>query len=456
MDKPRLLIWSDSPTASTGFGIVAKHLCDELYKHFTLGILGINYFGLTQYDRDKYFLYSVDRSDPIGIQRFAYILDDFKPDIVFLFQDVWNIATLERKHGEKLKPLPKVIYFPVDARPFSKAWKSTLLEANEVITYTEWAKNTILENIPEIRTQVPISTLYHGIDTETFRPIPAETIKGLRKSYNWENKFVITNVNRFQPRKHINQTLRIASLFIKGYKRCSCGNLYPRHYGTCDLNGCSSKEVLSISTGHPKAALYLHMNIHEKTMGSLPSDFLTSHALNYGFTKDDISKCLFFNEHKIYSKDELTRDELNQIYNASNVLLSTSLGEGFGLSTGEALATGTPIIVGKHTANFEVVEDKGYLIENSALMNWGGDSGHTRPIMDPEKALLVLDELYTAFQKDNYEKIPNLEYYEYVKKKFGWKDKADKLVYILKEALDEFKLKKLITEEQTEFKKAGK
>lgn len=429
MKKKKLLWWGDSPTVNTGFGIVSRNLLEYLGEFYEIGVMGINEYGLKRYDTSKYFIYPMERTDMFGFNRFKYVIDDFKPDLIILFQDIWNSYSMVSKEKEIFGKIPYVLYFPIDARPFSKVWKEVLLSAAKIITYTQWAKQTVLDTFPDLRN---INCVAHGINTQVFKPLPSPIISFLRESYGWKNKFIISNVNRFQPRKYVNQTLRIASLLIKGYKLCSCGNMYPSHYNTCDLNGCSSASVEREGGGHPEIALYLHMNIKEHMMGQFPSDFLTSHALNNGFTVEDMGRNLFMLGNQVYSKNEISELELNNIYNAANVMLSTSLGEGFGLTTAEALATGTPVIVGKHSANFEVTKNGefGTLVNNEAMINWGGDNGHVRPIMDIKLAYNTILELYKA---NGTEKVPDTRLSAHIADNFNWKKESEKFYNIIKD-----------------------
>lgn len=61
-------------------------------------------------------------------------------------------------------------------------------------------------------------------------------------------------------------------------------------------------------------------------------------------------------------------DELKKFYNACDIFTTPSLCEGFGLSTLEAMACGTPVVVKKGTAVEEFVEDKAYLVDTPEKM----------------------------------------------------------------------------------------
>jgi glycosyltransferase involved in cell wall biosynthesis len=53
---------------------------------------------------------------------------------------------------------------------------------------------------------------------------------------------------------------------------------------------------------------------------------------------------------------------INEIYNATDLLISTTGGEGWGLSTTEAMACKVPVVVPNHTALTEIIsDDRGYL-----------------------------------------------------------------------------------------------
>ena len=58
----------------------------------------------------------------------------------------------------------------------------------------------------------------------------------------------------------------------------------------------------------------------------------------------------------------LSDDELNVLYNAADVLVSTTMAEGFGLTQAEALACEVPVVVTDYSASPEVVGPGGILV----------------------------------------------------------------------------------------------
>ncbi|MCX8057784.1 MAG: glycosyltransferase family 4 protein [Spirochaetes bacterium] len=434
MKKPKLFAWCDF-LVPTGFGVVAKNLLDDMHNYFDVSILGINYKGDTKYDTSKYFVYSVAENDLLGYKRILSIIDKEKPDIIFLFQDIFHINEVI-KYIKKLEFNSKiVIYFPVDGQPFSKLWKPALDLADSIITYSKWAKKIILDAFPGFNKKINI--LYHGVDTNIFYPLNLNNIIEYKKKLNWQNKFIITNVNRFQPRKAIPLTLRIFNLFTKGYKKCSCGNLIPNHLNRCDLNNCSLDNVVYINNNIKNDVyLYLHMMPEEFSMGMGYTNSLQHHILNNGFTEEDYGIIIGINGKNIYN-GEVPEEELNYIYNISNVNITTSLGEGCGLSLLESAATGTPSIAPNNSAIPEQLNGTGTLVNNKTVFSFPNDNAHIRPIVDIEGMVLALEKYYNEWKSQKEEKIIYNECIENIKNNFLWDDKKQFLLNIFKKTLEQ-------------------
>jgi glycosyltransferase involved in cell wall biosynthesis len=70
-------------------------------------------------------------------------------------------------------------------------------------------------------------------------------------------------------------------------------------------------------------------------------------------------------DYKLLDGDMPSVEVVNKIYNASDLFLTTTLGEGWGLSFSEAAATKTPIIAPKSTSFIEMSDNgkRCYLVE---------------------------------------------------------------------------------------------
>ena len=430
LQKKRLLIWCDSVTVATGFGIVAANLFEDLHKDFDVAILGINYFGLQRYDPTKWFIYSVDRTDMLGLDRMHIVLEEFNPELILLFQDIFNIdfmLPIIKKWNPKV---PIVAYFPIDGRPVNKAWAQAFKGIDKLITYTQWGIESILQTFPELAAK-NIEYLYHGVNQTSFNVLPAGVRQNFKETRGWDNKFVLVSVNRFQPRKMLMLAFRAHALFTKGYKICKCGNVYLASKDNCDMNNCGPEDVLETRAGHDDALLYIHANTEERMMGPGRANMLQAHLINAGFIDADVNKLVAVFGGNIYGQP-FSDAEMNILYNMADVNVSTTLGEGVGLSLIEAAATGTTSIAPKHSSIPEMLGDTGHIIPNQAMINIALDNGHIRPVVSIKHYLEAIEIEYQKWISNGRKKIINQSALDRVNAIFQWQDKKDKMLGWLK------------------------
>src|SRR6266704_1311714 len=97
---------------------------------------------------------------------------------------------------------------------------------------------------------------------------------------------------------------------------------------------------------HPNSLLYIHTDPDQ--VGGYP---IRPHAEHLGLTQ-----FLGFPD-KYKWRFDITKDEMNKIYNTFDCLLSPSSTEGFCIPVIEAQATGTPVIVNDYTSMPELIQD---------------------------------------------------------------------------------------------------
>ncbi len=447
MTKPKLFVWADTPNVTTGFGNVARNLLKNAHEEFDVYFLGINDYGLKQYDTKNWFIYPVDQRDPYGFDKLPRVLQDCQPDLLFLLQDIFNIQLFldKMKHDGKLIPLPPVaIYFPIDGAPVNAVWKSVFDDprVKKIITYSEWAKEQILERFPQISAD-SIDVLFHGIEHDVFKPAPKAEIKAFRQAMHWdykhpvtdtwEKRFMMCMINRYQPRKMVALGVRATALVSKGYKVCSCGHTYGLSKAKCDLNMCGPDQVVRMVPPKPDVAVYLHMNIHEPIMGPPPAHLLPSLLLNAGYEDSDIGKNLFLLGNRNHLMDPLAESEMALIYSAADINLSSAIGEGFGLSLAESAACGTQSIAPRNSAIPEVLKTTGYLVKNAGLMNMAMDNSHYRPVVSIPDMVATIEKAYAEWVAKGRNKVFSPECIDLVKKYFSWEDKRDYLMKTLKD-----------------------
>jgi len=355
MRRKKLLAWCDF-LVDTGFGHVAENLLKDMYQKYDTQVLAINHHGEKHYNTEKYFVYPVSRDDMLGMKRLIPIVRREQPDIVFLFQDIFHISDVIDKIRNVLHPKNKiVVYFPVDGQPFSRAWGNVLNVADAVITYSDWAIKVIRDRFPDYKKE--IYKLYHGVDPKVYHPIEYKTILKQKEAFGWAGKFVVVNINRFQPRKCIPLSIRAFSMFAKGYKVCKCGNHMPLDRTSCDVNPCSPRDIKKVvKHDRDDVFLYLHMMASEMSMGPGRTNVLQNHLLNASFTDEDVNNIIGVNAANIYA-GAVSDKVINDIYNIANVNISSSLGEG-------ALLKGTQILTKNGYKPIEEVTKGDYVIND--------------------------------------------------------------------------------------------
>ena len=311
MKKPCKVLCLFDYQSFTGFSTVSTNVKRELKKHFgndlQLDICAINYFGEPKEEADGTYVISAVKSAPkkddFGRFGFLKILKESNEyDGIFIIQDLGVIVPIIKilehikteKKAANQKSFKSMFYFPVDCKLIDK-----LVEGLEffdcLVAYTEYGKNEVLRLRPELKTKIKV--IPHGNNPKHFYSLPAEEILSFRKEYFGDNaeKFIITNINRNQPRKDIPTTI---FAFIEAKKQWAEKGLKNEPF------------------------LYLHMNAKDP-MG---------HDLRAILRQTDLIEG---KDYMLLDTDTANKgatiEMLNKIYNASDVYLTTTLGEGWGL-----------------------------------------------------------------------------------------------------------------------------
>jgi glycosyltransferase involved in cell wall biosynthesis len=337
--KKRVLWYSDF-LKPTGFGLVAENLIERLMPDFDIEVLAINYNG-EPYNKPSspYYKFkdipvmpAMFQGDMFGHGKLLGMLIENDYDTLFILQDLFNILpiideilSIQAKKGFKI-----VMYIPIDGKP-REEWIRVVDSVNTPVAYTNWGKGQLKRNIKHI---------YHGTD-KSFYPCAINDFK--QTYFNVpEDTIVITNVNRNQPRKDLHKTIAAYKIFEQKY---------------------------------PNSILYLHC------------DWRDSAGINLcDFIKDN---CPELTTKIVRPPYMASKEGLNMIYNASDILVSSTLGEGWGLSTIEAMGCGTPVLIPDNTTAQEIVgDDRGFLCKSgsnpSLWVSNSFDNGVLRPIVDVE------------------------------------------------------------------------
>lgn len=402
--KINVLAYCDSPTCATGFGTVSRNIFEPLHKtgRYNIDILGINYWG------DPHnFPYRIwptgtnQERDPYGRKKVCGMIPQMEYDILFFLQDTFILDFIPqllehlKSQGKKFK---SICYFPIDGMP-KEQWIKNVTPVDYPVAYSKFGVEFAKMVYPECP---EMDNIPHGVNLNDYKLLPPEEVKDFREKYfgPLADKFVFTNLNRNQQRKDIPRSIQAFVEFRKEVK---------------------------------DAILYLHMAQVDQGWN------LPEVCKSYGL---DITKDVIFPQN-FGPNQGYPRQIVNMLYNCSDCVVSTTLGEGWGLSWIEAMSTKTPIIMPNNTALAEcITDDRGYLVKS------GADASHftvlphdnevIRPLVDVddmvEKMLRVYNNYDEAMQKAE-------NAYTWVREELNWQGKiADRWVKIFDKMYEELTL----------------
>lgn len=375
MDKKiKILALCDSPTVATGFAQVSRNVLNGLHAtgRYEIDVIGINHHG-DAYDRTK-FPYNIypampqGWADMYGRDRIMNALSGGQAqyglvppwDIVFTIQDPFIIEGLgvRMPFAEQLRVISEmwkrtvsmenwfkwVGYFPIDAAIKENWVTRSIMLPQYPVAYCEWGKQQILKydrddlKVPfnltvkdsneVIKGELPVSSIkdrikviHHGVDLKSFYPLPEDEIKKFRKEYFGghvkDDTFLVVNISRNQPRKDISRTIAAFAEF--------------------------KKKV-------PNSYLYLHMKANDAggSVDEMARNFGLRPVIDYTVPENFAPGTGF------------SIEIVNKIYNAANACMTTTLGEGWGFITTEAMATKTPILAPNITSMLDIFDSYDY------------------------------------------------------------------------------------------------
>lgn len=291
------VLWVGDVVQQTGFQRVTQNVLNYLHPLWDVTVLGINYNGDPH--SLPYPVYPAHLGgDSMGVGRLRAVVEYIQPDVVMILQDPW-IVTEFLKEMVNI-PVPVVAYMPVDGKNMMKA--TELNGLGRAVWYTKFGQTEAEEG----GYTGPSDVIPHGVDTSIYVPGDREDARrylGLTKAIG-EGAFLVGNINRNQPRKRLDLTVEV---FAKWWKQA----------------------------GSPvNAYLFLHC-----------SRFDTGYDVVQLSRYYGIPKNLILSKSRLGTGDAVSESDLVRMYQAMDVMMSTTQGEGWGLTTHEGMACGIPQIL---------------------------------------------------------------------------------------------------------------
>ncbi len=349
--RPHVLWISDSPTTPSGFGNVTRFVCEGLARRgHDVHILGWQTREPAEWNGCRVHATARDAMGADAL--YAYLLRH-RPDVVVALADVWWLPWLASPHVRRQRELtrtPWVLYFPIDGdtddERLPPSWVDLLREVDVPVAMSRYG-----QDVAE-RCGIACEYIPHGVDLDVFAP-PADRAAA-KRALGLEGAFVVLSDSRNQPRKLLPRLLDVFGRF---------------------------------AAGRPDAVLALHTD---------PDDeFTRSPTYSYD-VRADIEAAGLTGRVRFtpgFSMDRsLPLARLGELYQAADVHLLASTGEGFGLPTLQAAAAGVVPLAGAYSASRELVEGHGEAI---AIESWAHTQfGIRRALLDVDDAAARLASLY--------------------------------------------------------------
>jgi glycosyltransferase involved in cell wall biosynthesis len=396
-DRPKILIIGDA-VAPTGFARVIRSIFGPLHHDYELHQLATRFDG-GAHDYPWKLYPAAEKQDRYGFNRIAPLIEEIQPAIVFLLYDIaFQVPFLE--HLRRATPRAKfVFYSPVESGPIAPEILQRLSGVARYIVFTEYGRREIEIALTSVRQIDPafqfpeLEVIPHGVATEKFFPLPDKTEARRRMKLddaNHRDAFIVLNANRNMPRKRIDLTIHGFALFAKDKPA--------------------------------NVKLYLHMATEDTGWNVLIL------AKRYGIfdrlimTQADNSRPTFSDE------------QLNFLYNACDVGINTTTGEGWGMPSFEHAATRAAQIVPRHTSLADLWKGAAEFVDPAMTLTYPGNLTHAH-IVTPEGVAASLQGLYE--NRDHREALAEAAYRNATRPEFNWNSIAARWRKLFDEVLAE-------------------
>lgn len=318
--KPRILLISRHHRIRKGFGITLQEIyaTGRLQAYFEVHHLAWHYFGPDML-MDGVMVYGCQPADAFALQRLKHLLLSLEPAVVLLHADphffVPYLPVLQAWQGAVLGWFP--VDYSRDRNP--EALLPLLHRCQRILCLSQYGADQLRKDYPGPLEVVPLA-----VNSSRFQPVSSAQEKlRLRKQWDWPAEaFVFLVVGNNFWRKGLEYA-------VEAFHQLE----------------------LQVPELAARSFLYLHTEFSESL-----DELIRAYGLQ---ERTRISQG--FDPYK----RPFSEQQLLELYQASDALLLTSLGEGFGMPLLEAQACGLPVIAPEHSSIPEVVKQAGLRFQAS-------------------------------------------------------------------------------------------
>lgn len=291
-----------------------------------------------------------DRTDPSGAKKFGTWVDEDKPDMIVLVQDLWTqVDYLLRTPTD----IPKLGYYPVDAPNMKWSFAVAAAALDEAVPYTRFGA---VETALGIRDAVDIiyarKELY-GLGSE----VRASRIELPRDqgflSINMNRLAGLQNVSAYKPIAHGGEPEKFFPEDRSAARKMCFGGAVPD----------DAFVVMSVNTNQFRKRQDTTIRAFAWMVQHVPNAYLVLHNAGGndrgGWDLGQLAR-LYGVESRVicthWTMPELSEAQLRLLYNCADVHVNNGGGEGWGLSTHESALCGVAQLVPDWSATKELWE----------------------------------------------------------------------------------------------------
>lgn len=346
---PKLLLCGDFAVHS-GFATVNEALAACLRAFdWDIAVLAVNYDGdphpLLAYHR----LYPASNNgDSMGIRRIAEVCAIEQPDVVLLVNDPWIVRLYLAALAREIAPPPIVAYMPVDATGLRRRDVEPLNKLAHAIAYTHFG----LGQLRAAGLEVEASIIGHGIDLDIFHSVGAAEAR--HRAGIERDTFAVLVLDRNQARKRLDIAFDAFARFA--------------------------------ADKPPHVKLVYH--------GALSDETRTGWAIEDMAADLGIGSRLILTARDLQPLRGVDTQDMRTIYSMCDVKLSTTSGEGWGLTIMEAMACGVPNVLPRNSALAEWAVEAALFVDAPIKTRHAGGINTVGRVPHSEDVAAALDDLY--------------------------------------------------------------
>jgi len=359
------LCWlSDSPLTCTGYGTITRNVLNGLSKNYDCIAYAHNYVGqplppgLTLADGTKldFWLYGNGR-EQYNKDVLQARVQKHKPHYFGILLDTFMLYPWLLDLN--FSPAKTFFYFPSDGGGgLPQGCDQILKYVTRAVAMSKFAQKQAKEVHGLDTHYIP-----HAIDTALYHPVGPEekelirqnmtvkTVAGTKVTGALAGRFVVGTVARNQGRKMLDRTVKAFAEF------------------------CKDK---------PEAVLYMHCD---------PFDGAAIFDIRFLISRHNLQNRVFFSDIRYF--EGLDYKDMCKVYNAMDIFLLTTSGEGFGIPIIEALGCQIPVVATEYTTTKELLLDDGVCgLPVPAIAEITGSWVVERAIMNIKACVAALNKLY--------------------------------------------------------------